>query len=77
VHDGVHAGERTGHCLLVPDVALDELDIVGGDVLAAPPGEVVEATDRGPTLEEHGDEVRADEAAGAGDEDSLGNVPSG
>jgi hypothetical protein len=74
VNDGVDAVERSGHDVGVADVALDELDVETGEVVAAPPREVVERSDRAPALEEPRDQVRADEAAAAGDEDPTGNV---
>jgi hypothetical protein len=74
VSDGVDAVEGPGHDVGVADVTLDELDVEAGEVVAASPCEVVERPDRGPALEESGDQVRADEAAAAGDEDLPGNV---
>jgi hypothetical protein len=70
---GVDAVQRSAHHLGVADIPLDELDVKAGEVVAASPREVVERADRRPALEKPGDQVRTDEAAAAGDEDSLGN----
>jgi hypothetical protein len=74
MHDGADAVERSAHDVGVADVALDELDVKAGEVVAASPRQVVECANRRPALEEPRDQVRTDEAAAASDEDSLGNV---
>jgi hypothetical protein len=74
MRDGVDAVERPGQDVGVADVALDDLDVETGEVVATSSGEVVEDADPGPTLEKPENQIGADEAAAAGDEDALGNV---
>jgi hypothetical protein len=74
VHDGVDALEHPSDCCLVPDVGLDELGLDPVQIGAAPAGEVIERTNLDVPGQKLGDEIRPDEAAGAGDESSSGNL---
>jgi hypothetical protein len=74
VNDGVDALERPRDCRLVPDVRLDDLGLDPVQVRAAPAGEVVQRMDLEVSGQKLGDEIRPDEAAGAGDESSSRNL---
>jgi hypothetical protein len=76
VHDGVHSLERASDRLAVADICLHELDLEAVEVAAASPDEVVEAADVEPRRAQLRYEVGADEAAGAGDENSPGDRSS-
>jgi hypothetical protein len=74
VHDGVDARERARDRCLVANVRFDDLGLDPVQIGAAPTGEVVERTNLDVPGQKLGDEVRPDEAAGAGDESSRGNL---
>ena len=76
VEDGVAAGDEPAHQRLVADVAVDELDLAAlqraGEVADAAADHVVDDDDlAGAEGDELVDDVRADEAGAAGDEDAL------
>ena len=58
------------HALVAPQLALDDLDVEAVEVLAVAGREVVEHAHLVAALEQRAHEVRADEAAAAGDEDA-------
>ena len=71
MEDELDASDGVVDALVAAQLALDDLDVVleAGEVRAVAGGEVVEDPNRVAALEELANEVRADEAAAAGDED--------
>src|SRR5579862_208050 len=70
MEDDLGAADRVVHALVATQLPLDDLDVEPGEVLAAAGREVVEHAHVVAALEQAPDEVGADEAAAAGDEDT-------
>ena len=77
VEDDLDAADGRVHALVRAEVALDDLDVPSElrEVRPAAGREVVEHADVVAALEQRLDEVRADEAGAAGDEDALHAAP--
>ena len=73
VEDELDAANRVVDALVAAQLPLDDLDVVlqPGEVRAVAGGEVVEHANGVAALEERANEVRADEAGSAGDEDDA------
>ena len=76
--DDVAALDRVGDALVALYVTLDDVDVAGeaGEVLAVACREVVEDADVRAVRDKALDQVRADEAGAAGDEDLAEGVAS-
>ena len=70
VVDGLRPAHGVVHTLVAAQLALDDLDVEAVEVRAVAGGEVVEHAHLVAALEQRADEVRADEAGAAGDEDA-------
>lgn len=71
--DDLCSGERALDGLRIADVPLEQLDVEPGQIVGRATSEVVETPDLVAAVEELGNEVGADKAAGASDEDSARN----
>jgi hypothetical protein len=76
VEDELDASDGVVDALVAAELALDDLDVVleAGEVRAVAGGEVVEDANRVAAFEQLANEVRADEATAAGDEDAAAQV---
>jgi hypothetical protein len=72
--DGVDALDRACHGVFVAHVRFDDLDLDSVEIGGATAREIVEGADLYAARKQLGDEVRPDEAAGAGDESSSRNL---
>ena len=75
VEDELDAAGRVVHALVAPQLALDDLDVVEPDEVAAVAGrEVVEHAHLVAALEQAADEIGADEAGAPGDQNLHGSA---